>query len=116
MRVLALIFAALVVGLQYPIWLGKGGWFRVRDLDRQVDAQKRLNAELKARNGALETKYSSNCPRTTRRNHLPHHPRETPARNRVDERHAPGGMDGRHTPVLRVFVSSTIRRAAHYVG
>jgi cell division protein FtsB len=54
LRVLALILVALVLGLQYPIWLGKGGWLRVRDLDRQVDAQKRLNAELKARNGALD--------------------------------------------------------------
>jgi cell division protein FtsB len=54
LRVLALIFAALVVGLQYPIWLGKGGWLRVRDLDRQVEAQRQLNAELKARNSALD--------------------------------------------------------------
>ena len=54
MRVLALILAALVIGLQYPIWLGKGGWLRVRDLDRQVEVQKQLNAELKARNGALD--------------------------------------------------------------
>ncbi len=54
MRALALIFTALVVGLQYPIWLGKGGWLRVRDLDRQVEAQKQANAELKTRNGALD--------------------------------------------------------------
>jgi cell division protein FtsB len=54
LRVLALILAALVIGLQYPIWLGKGGWLRVRDLDRQVEVQKQLNAELKARNGALD--------------------------------------------------------------
>jgi cell division protein FtsB len=54
LRVLALIFAALVLALQYPIWLGKGGWLRVRELDRQVEAQKKLNSDLKARNGALD--------------------------------------------------------------
>ena len=54
MRLLALIFAALILALQYPMWLGKGGWLRVRELDRQVEAQKKLNSELKARNGALD--------------------------------------------------------------
>jgi cell division protein FtsB len=54
LRILAAIFAALILALQYPIWLGKGGWLRVRELDRQVDAQKRANAALAARNGALD--------------------------------------------------------------
>ena len=54
MRTLAIIFALLILALQYPIWLGKGGWLRVRELDRQVEAQKQVNAELEARNGALD--------------------------------------------------------------
>ena len=54
MRTLAVIFALLIVALQYPMWLGKGGWLRVRELDRQVEAQSRINAELKARNAALD--------------------------------------------------------------
>ena len=54
MRILALIFAALILALQYPMWLGKGGWLRVRELDRQVEAQKHLNAELATRNAALD--------------------------------------------------------------
>ena len=54
MRILAIVFAALIVALQYPMWLGKGGWLRVRELDRQVDAQKHVNAELQARNAALD--------------------------------------------------------------
>jgi len=53
-RWLALILAALVLALQYPMWLGKGGWLRVRELDRQVEAQKQVNADLKARNAALD--------------------------------------------------------------
>ncbi|HKE41622.1 MAG TPA: cell division protein FtsB [Casimicrobiaceae bacterium] len=54
MRILAVIFALLIIGLQYPMWLGKGGWLRVRELDRQIEAQSRFNADLKARNAALD--------------------------------------------------------------
>ena len=54
MRALALIFALLIVALQYPMWLGRGGWLQVRELTRQVDAQRRVNEELKARNAALD--------------------------------------------------------------
>jgi cell division protein FtsB len=54
LRILAIIFAALIVALQYPMWLGKGGWLRVRELDRQVEAQKHVNAELQTRNAALD--------------------------------------------------------------
>jgi cell division protein FtsB len=54
LRILAAIFAILILALQYPIWLGKGGWLRVRELDRQVDAQKRANAALATRNSALD--------------------------------------------------------------
>jgi cell division protein FtsB len=54
LRTLAAIFAVLILALQYPIWLGKGGWLRVRELDRQVEAQKKLNAGLATRNAALD--------------------------------------------------------------
>lgn len=53
-RILAIIFAVLIVALQYPMWLGKGGWLRVRELDRQVAAQKNVNAELQTRNTVLD--------------------------------------------------------------
>ena len=54
LRILALVFAVLVIALQYPIWMGKGGWLKVRELDRQLVAQKQVNAKLKARNAALD--------------------------------------------------------------
>ena len=54
MRILALIFVALIVALQYPMWLGKGGWLQVRELDRQLAAQRENNEKLKARNEALD--------------------------------------------------------------
>jgi cell division protein FtsB len=54
LRWLALAFVALIAALQYPMWLGKGGWLQVRDLDRQLAAQQESNARLKARNDALD--------------------------------------------------------------
>lgn len=54
MRWLALAFIALIAALQYPMWLGKGGWLQVRELDRQLAAQRDGNARLKARNDALD--------------------------------------------------------------
>jgi cell division protein FtsB len=54
MRTLAAALATIVVALQYPLWIGKGGWMRVWDLDRQVAAQREINVRLKARNDALD--------------------------------------------------------------
>ena len=54
MKALAAFLAGLIVVLQYPLWFGKGGWLRVRELDRQVVAQEAVNAGLKARNDALD--------------------------------------------------------------
>jgi cell division protein FtsB len=54
LRVLAAALALLILALQYPLWLGKGGWLRVRELDAQVAAQKEVNAERKTRNTALD--------------------------------------------------------------
>ena len=54
MKPLAIALASLIVALQYPLWIGKGGWLKVRDLDRQVALQRETNAALKARNDALD--------------------------------------------------------------
>ena len=54
MRWLALAFTVLIIALQYPMWLGKGGWLQVREYDRQLAAQREANAKLKARNDALD--------------------------------------------------------------
>ena len=53
-RILTYVFLALVVLLQYPLWLGKGGWLRVWDLDRQVAGQKKISEDLKRRNAGLD--------------------------------------------------------------
>jgi len=54
MRALAAVLAGLIVALQYPLWMGKGGWLKVRSLDQQVVAQQSVNAGLRARNDALD--------------------------------------------------------------
>ncbi len=54
MRRLGIALAVLLALIQYPLWLGKGSWSRVWRLDRQIEAQKEKNAELEARNAALD--------------------------------------------------------------
>jgi cell division protein FtsB len=53
-RWLTLALLVLVGLIQYPLWLGKGGWLRVWEVDRQIAAQREVNAKLKARNTALD--------------------------------------------------------------
>ena len=54
MKPLAIALAGLLLLIQYPLWLGKGGWLRVWELDRQLAAQKGTNKRLAARNASLE--------------------------------------------------------------
>lgn len=54
MRWPVFILALLVVLLQYPLWLGKGGWLRVWEVDRQLHAQHEENLRLEQRNASLE--------------------------------------------------------------
>ena len=53
MKILAGVLAGLIVAIQFPLWAGKGGWMRVWDVDRQLDARLVKNAQLEQRNGAL---------------------------------------------------------------
>jgi len=54
MRWLTVALAALIVVLQYPLWFGKGGWFRVQDLEEQLAAQRQVNQKIEARNASQE--------------------------------------------------------------
>ncbi|OHC63018.1 MAG: cell division protein FtsB [Rhodocyclales bacterium GWA2_65_19] len=49
-----LVLVVLIALLQYPLWLGKGGWLHVRDYDRQLQAQRDVNQKLEQRNAALD--------------------------------------------------------------
>jgi len=53
-RLVALTLAGLILISQYPLWLGKGGWLRVWDIERQIRAQREVNRQLAARNQALD--------------------------------------------------------------
>ncbi|MCL6261933.1 cell division protein FtsB [Craterilacuibacter sp. RT1T] len=54
MRALTLTLVALILALQWPLWLGKGSWLRVWQLDKQVQEQKEVNVKLALRNTALD--------------------------------------------------------------
>ena len=47
-----LILLLIIALLQYPLWLGKGGWVRVWEYERQVQAQRDVNQKLEQRNAA----------------------------------------------------------------
>jgi len=54
MKPLAIVLATLLVALQYPLWIGKGSWLKVWELDRSLTQNREQNAKLKARNDALD--------------------------------------------------------------
>jgi len=58
MRFIAIVLATLLVLIQYPLWLGKGGWLRVWDMQHQVDVAHAKVQELKKRNAKLESEVN----------------------------------------------------------
>lgn len=54
MRLVFLIVVVLAALIQYPLWLGKGGWFNAWELQGALAEQKTVNEGLRARNAALE--------------------------------------------------------------
>ena len=54
MKLVTLALIALIALLQHPLWLGKGSWLRVWDVDRQMQAQRETNQKLALRNSALD--------------------------------------------------------------
>jgi cell division protein FtsB len=55
MRLITLALAALLLLIQYPLWLGKGGWLAVTDLENQLGASRARTEQLKARNAKLDS-------------------------------------------------------------
>ena len=58
-RAVTIILAILVVIIQYPLWIGKGGWLRVWSLNNQLESIEHHNEELKARNERLASDVRS---------------------------------------------------------
>jgi cell division protein FtsB len=53
MRVLASILGALIVLIQVPLWLGKGGWLTAWRLESKLEIERSRNLQLEGRNAAL---------------------------------------------------------------
>ena len=54
MRPSTAILIGLAVVIQYPLWLGKGGWLKVWESDSQLRQQRETNRQLELRNAGLE--------------------------------------------------------------
>jgi cell division protein FtsB len=54
MKLLTVVLATLIALIQYPLWLGKGSWLRVWEVDQEIRAQRDINQKLQARNAALD--------------------------------------------------------------
>ena len=59
MKLLSLALAALILLIQYPLWLGKGSWLRVWEVDRQIRTQREMNRQLQTRNAALDAEVQN---------------------------------------------------------
>lgn len=53
MRYIVYGLLALIVAIQYPLWIGKGGWLHVYQLDKDVKAQQAKNDELEKHNNKI---------------------------------------------------------------
>lgn len=53
MRLITITLAILLILIQYPLWIGKGGFFRVRELNLQLNAAREKNEEHRLRNTKL---------------------------------------------------------------
>ena len=54
MKLLTLALLMAIALLQYPLWLGKGSWLRVWEVDQKLSAQRETNQKLKSRNAVLD--------------------------------------------------------------
>ena len=55
MRLITIAIAVLLLLIQYPLWLGKGGWLSVADMRDQVETTRLKTEQLKARNAKLDS-------------------------------------------------------------
>ena len=53
MRILAVTLGVLIVLIQAPLWLGKGGWLRVWHVENELSRQKAKNSQLEVRNAGF---------------------------------------------------------------
>lgn len=54
MKYLPHTLIVLIVAIQYPLWIGKGSWLRVWEVNKQLTQQKEKNIKLAQRNAGLD--------------------------------------------------------------
>ena len=54
MRWVSISLLVLILLWQYPLWLGKGSWIKVWELDQQLETQRKANLQSKTRNAVLD--------------------------------------------------------------
>lgn len=54
MRWLTIALVVLILLLQYPMWFGKGGWFKVWQYEGQLSKAREANGKLEVRNSGLD--------------------------------------------------------------
>ncbi len=59
MRWLTVLLLMVLVGVQYPLWFGRGGWLQVRTLERQLQAQLAQNKAMALSNERLAGEVNS---------------------------------------------------------
>ena len=53
MRIVIYSMLLLLIAIQYPLWLGKGGWLKVYEMEKQLELQQAKNGLLSLRNAKL---------------------------------------------------------------
>ena len=53
MKILGALLVVLIVLIQYPLWLGKGGWVTAWRLEGKLETEKAKSARLETRNAGL---------------------------------------------------------------
>ncbi|OYV95258.1 MAG: cell division protein FtsB [Ferrovum sp. 37-45-19] len=52
-KIVSFILLLLITMLSYSLFIGKGGWLRIRNLNQQISQQRDANVQQKTRNDAL---------------------------------------------------------------
>jgi cell division protein FtsB len=53
MRIVIYSMLLLLIAIQYPLWLGKGGWLKVYEMEKQLELHQAQNSLLTLRNAKL---------------------------------------------------------------
>ncbi len=59
LRLLALLLAAMLLVLQYRLWVGRGSLAEVASLERRIEQQRARIAEMRERNALLQAEVES---------------------------------------------------------